>query len=594
MTEQEKQSLRERIEKLPAGGITYKTINGKRYPYLQWTEDGRQRSRVIKAYELAMLAEAIEERKKLEYQLKENPVRVAEKKASYGLSAVSHTGEQLRRFIMPVKGMEKRECYSVLRDYLYGDDSERVFILYGLRRTGKTTLIRQAIAEMDDEMFAKTAFLQVTRSNNLAQLNRDLRILAEEGYRYIFIDEVTMMEDFIEGAALLSDIFVSSGMKIVLSGTDSLGFVFTEDEQLYDRCIMLHTTWIPYREFDRVLGIHGVDEYIRYGGTMSLGNSKYNAPTFATKESADEYVDSSIAQNIQHSLRYYQEGGHFRNLRELYERGELTGAINRIVEDINHAFTLEVLTRPFRSGDLRLSAANLRRDRKHPSDILDRVDTEAITERLRKLLSIRNIEEQTVTITDAHRTEIKEYLDLLDITCDIPIVHMTDYNIRDRRAVITQPGLRFAQVKALIEELLQDETFRSYSLTERNYAAGRIVTEVQGRMLEDIVLLETRMARSDCKVFHLQFAVGEFDMVVCSPATESCEIYEIKHSAEIAPEQTRHLRDADKCNATAFRFGTITGKYVIYRGKSTEVDGIRYVNAEEYLLGLGKEKTAGV
>ncbi|MBO4696821.1 MAG: AAA family ATPase [Lachnospiraceae bacterium] len=594
MTEQEKQSLRERIEKLPAGGITYKTINGKRYPYLQWTEDGRQRSRVIKAYELAMLAEAIEERKKLEYQLKENHVRVAEKKASYGLSTVSHTREQLRRFIMPVKGMEKRECYSVLRDYLYGDDSERVFILYGLRRTGKTTLIRQAIAEMDDEMFAKTVFLQVTRSNNLAQLNRDLRILAEEGYRYIFIDEVTMMEDFIEGAALLSDIFVSSGMKIVLSGTDSLGFVFTEDEQLYDRCIMLHTTWIPYREFDRVLGIHGVDEYIRYGGTMSLGNSRYNAPTFATKESADEYVDSSIAQNIQHSLRYYQEGGHFRNLRELYERGELTGAINRIVEDINHAFTLEVLTRPFRSGDLRLSAANLRRDRKHPSDILDRVDTEAITERLRKLLSIRNKEEQTVTITDAHRTEIKEYLDLLDITCDIPIVHMTDYNIRDSRAVITQPGLRFAQVKALIEELLQDETFRSYSLTERNYAAGRIVTEVQGRMLEDIVLLETRMARSDCKVFHLQFAVGEFDMVVCSPETESCEIYEIKHSAEIAPEQTRHLRDADKCNATAFRFGTITGKYVIYRGKSTEVDGIRYVNAEEYLLGLGKEKTAGV
>ena len=593
MTEQEKQSLRERIEKLPVGGITYKTINGKRYPYLQWTEDGRQRSRVIKAYELAMLAEGIEERKKLEYQLNVKSVRVAEKKASYGLSAVSHTGEQLRRFIMPVKGMEKRECYSVLHDYLNGDDSERVFILYGLRRTGKTTLIRQAIAEMDEEMFTKTAFLQVTRSNNLAQLNRDLRTLEDKGYRYIFIDEVTMMEDFIEGAALLSDIFVSSGMKIVLSGTDSLGFVFTEDEQLYDRCIMLHTTWIPYREFNRVLGIHGVDEYIRYGGTMSLGNSRYNAPTFATKESANEYVDSSIAQNIQHSLRYYQEGGHFRNLRELYEKGELTGAINRIVEDINHAFTLEVLTRPFRSGDLRLSAANLRRDRKYPSDILDRVDTEAITERLRKLLSIRNKEEQTVTITDAHRTEIKEYLDLLDITCDIPIVHMTDYNIRDSRAVITQPGLRFAQVKALIEELLQDETFRSYSLTERNYASGRIITEVQGRMLEDIVLLETRMARTGCKVFHLQFAVGEFDMVVCSPETESCEIYEIKHSTEIAPEQTRHLRDADKCNATAFRFGTITGKYVIYRGKSMEVDGIRYVNAEEYLLGLGREKTAG-
>ena len=62
------------------------------------------------------------------------------------------------------------------------------------------------------------------------------------------------MEDFIEGAAIFSDIYASSGMKIVLSGTDSLGFAFTSKEQLYDRCIMIHTTFIPYREFENVLG----------------------------------------------------------------------------------------------------------------------------------------------------------------------------------------------------------------------------------------------------------------------------------------------------------------------------------------------------
>ena len=91
---------------------------------------------------------------------------------------------------------------------------------------------------------------------------------------------------------------------IVLSGTDSLGFLFTESEELYDRCILLHTTWIPYREFENVLGITGIDNYIRYGGTMSLGGRHYNTQsTFVTKRSADEYVDSAIAKNIQHSLR---------------------------------------------------------------------------------------------------------------------------------------------------------------------------------------------------------------------------------------------------------------------------------------------------
>lgn len=78
-------------------------------------------------------------------------------------------------------------------------------------------------------------------------------------------------------------------MKIVLSGTDSLGFFFSEDEQLYDRCIFLHTTFIPYREFEEVLGIKGIDEYICYGGTMSLGGVHYNEKsTFASKKSVDE------------------------------------------------------------------------------------------------------------------------------------------------------------------------------------------------------------------------------------------------------------------------------------------------------------------
>lgn len=586
MMQDERTALQARIDALPAGNITYKTINGKKYPYLQWQENGKQRGRRVKADELEALQEAISERKRLQALLKAAPQTAEEKSNDMHLTAFSRIGEDLKAFIQPVLSFRKRDCFAQLHEYLHGGSADKVFILYGLRRTGKTTMIRQAIAEMDEVMFSRTAFIQVTAANTLAQLNQDLRQLEKHGYRYVFLDEVTLMADFIEGAALFSDVFAASGMKIVLSGTDSLGFVFTEDQQLYDRCILLHTTLIPYREFDRVLGIRGIDAYIRYGGTMSMGGVQYNAPTFATKKSTDEYVNSAIARNIQHSLRYYQEGGHFRNLYALYEKNELTSAINRIIEDINHAFTLDVLTRRFRSHDLRMSAANLRRDRTAPSDILDQVDTDAITEQLRKLLEIRNKEEQTVEITDAHRKEIKEYLDLLDLTYDIPIVHMTDFNARDSRTVITQPGMRYAQAEALISRLILDDTFRTYDLQERNRASERILTEVKGRMMEDIVLLETQVARKGKEVFHLQFAVGEFDMVVFHPQTASCEIYEIKHSAEIVPEQTRHLRDEKKCADTASRFGTITGKYVIYRGKTQDVDGIRYVNVEEYLNAL--------
>ncbi len=206
-----------------------------------------------------------------------------------------------------------------LYDFVYGEPRDKVFILYGLRRTGKTTMIRQILADMSDADLAKTAFIQSTAKDILADVNRDLRELEEQGFRYIFLDEITLIEDFIQGAALFSDVFATCGMRIVLSGTDSLGLLSTGDEQLYDRCILLHTAFIPYREFETVLDIHGIDEYIRYGGTMSLGGAHYNeTSTFASKKSVDKYVDTAIAKNIQHSLRCYQYEDHFRHPQELY------------------------------------------------------------------------------------------------------------------------------------------------------------------------------------------------------------------------------------------------------------------------------------
>lgn len=102
---------------------------------------------------------------------------------------------------------------------------------------------------MDEAMVSRSAFVQITPRDTLAQLNADLKTLRDAGYEYVFVDEATLMEDFIEGAALFSDVFAAGGMKIVLSGTDSLGFLFAQDDQLYDRCVMLHTTFIPYREW---------------------------------------------------------------------------------------------------------------------------------------------------------------------------------------------------------------------------------------------------------------------------------------------------------------------------------------------------------
>ena len=577
------------IADLPAGSITKKTVNGKEYFYHRWTEDKKRREKYIPADELEDFRAQIEQRKALERELKALKKQLPKGK-SVDTSAFTtnvRTGEALHSFASPVRAYRKRECFRQLHDYIYGGQQDKVFILYGLRRTGKTTMIRQIFAEMSEAELAKVAFIQITARDTLADVNRDLKLLEAQGFRYVFLDEVTLMEDFIEGAALFSDVFAACGMKTVLSGADSMGFLFAEDEQLYGRCILLHTTFIPYREFESVLGIHGIDEYIRYGGTMSLGGIHYNeTSTFASRESADEYVDTAIARNIQHSLRCYQYEGHFRHLWDLYDKNELTSAINRVVEDINHRFTLEVLSQDWKSHDLGISASNLRRDRENPTDILDCIDLAAVTDSLRKLLEIRNKAEQTVKLDDVHAAEIKEYLDLLDLTREIDVLHLPDVGTKSSRTAIAQPGLRYAQADALIRSLLLDETFSALSLAERTAVQQRILTDIKGRMLKDIVLLETKLATPKKQVFVLQFPVGEFDMVVFDPNAGSCRIFEIKHSEEAAPQQYRHLIDAEKCAQTEHRYGPITERFVLYRGKDQVVEGIQYQNVEEYLKTL--------
>lgn len=104
---------------------------------------------------------------------------------------------------------------------------------------------------------------------------------------------------------------------------------------------------------------------------------------------------------------------------------------------------------------------------------------------------------------------------------------------------------------------------------------------------EIIVLLETKLANPKKEVFVLQFAIGEFNMVIFDPAAGSCEICEIKHSTEAVAQQYRHLIDEQKCKLTRHRFGPITGKYVLYRGEDMGMDnGVSYRNVEEYLITL--------
>ncbi|MCQ2507893.1 MAG: AAA family ATPase [Dorea sp.] len=607
-SEQKLEELKKRIDQLPKGNLTAKNIRGKIRMYLQWREDGKQKSRYIKASEEAAIERLIEERKKLEidYQMMVNGVSTTIETTAKTFSFYTNvlTGKQLEQAIKPVLGFEERECMEGLNRYLFHDFYGKVCLLYGLRRTGKTTMLFQAISKLQLE---KVAYIKVMRQDSLEELNKDLKLLFDLGIRYVFIDEVTLLEDFIDSASLFSDVYAMMGMKLILSGTDSLGFAISEQEELYDRTIMIHTTFIPFREYVRLLHIEDIDEYIRYGGTFRMGETDFDSKlladetiSFRDDESTRRYIDTAIARNIQHSLKCYEDGGHFRHLLDLQEAGELTGAINRIIEDMNHRFLVSVLVRRFKSHDLG-SAAQIERKNavlEGRTSILDEIDKEAVTKRLMEILEIKNKEEQRVEIRPSHVAEIKEYLKLLELVMDIPYETITGgtsehFSTKSLNAdsvehvVFTQPGMRYCQAQALVHAMMKDDIFRQYPARERKQILEKILEEVRGRMLEEIVLLETVKALPPHKkAFKLQFDVGEFDMVIVDEEQISCQIFEVKHTDQIHPNQYRHLSDEGKCSRIAFVYGDIVSKTVLYRGDEKVVDGIRYQNVVEYLKKL--------
>ena len=501
------------------------------------------------------------------------------------------TGTGLRALANSVAKYGKRDCFSTLQKFVAGSYDGKICILYGLRRTGKTTLLFQMLSDLPIE---KTAYIKVQTTDDMSRLTKDLKVLFELGYRYVFIDEITLLNDFIDTAAVLSDVFSMMGMKIVVSGTDSLGFAMANRDELYDRSVTIHTSFIPFREYARLLNIRSVDSYIEYGGTLKMENMSFDDPdaafdevAFRDDESTRKYIDTAISRNIQHTLKNDHYGEYFNQLRELYEKGELTNVINRIVQHMNHRFVLRVVEDEFKSHDFDSAKELLLHDLPaERATVLYDVDEKQILERLKAIIEVKEKSETTVSITQEHIDKVKKYLLMLDLIVNCP--ERYESGKQAEHIVFSQPGMRYAIAKALVYSLMQDAYFASISEADKAYITGKILDDVKGRMLEDIVLLEVcKAAPSTMEAFKFKFdAGGEFDMVIYDKTSQNCRIYEIKHSAKVNEKQTIHLRDAEKCQIVENRFGPISGKFVLYRGKDTFAEGVQYLNVENFLCGL--------
>lgn len=413
--------LRQELDQLPRGYISRKVIKGKIYFYHQWSENGKKKSKYLNPQQAADLETQIARRRVLEQTLRAAPGPAPKPSGMFYL-----TGEALRDAVRGVAGMKRRACLEQLEAYLFSPEYDRICVLFGLRGTGKSTLMRQALYRMRPQYFQQAVYIYVRQQDTSQALQWEMNRLFRKGYRYFFLDEITRIDDFFENVPVLFDPLIAAGVKIVLTGGDSLCFTLAQGSGLYDRMLLIHTTFLSYREHCRVLEEIPLEQYLHRGGFL-----RSDSP--ALLEGAKDYVDAALCRNISDSLERYEDGIHLRLLEQLHQADALDWAIRRSLE----RFCLEQVP---------------------PS------------QEFLEFMSLRELEDWSGGLNKGQLAQIKEYLKALDVIAPRNVEFIG--RPKEESLCFTQPGLLWSLACSLLEEpeVLEQRLLADTLLTEAKLA----------------------------------------------------------------------------------------------------------------------------
>lgn len=197
----------------------------------------------------------------------------------------------------------ERYCFSELMGRLRSGVDNRVTMLYGTRRTGKTVLMQQAVNCLIDSGIPEREIALVTVQKDKIDgdlLCKYMLVLMRLGIKYLFIDELTYVTGDINWVSLLSD--NTPGRIVVLSATDSLMLRELERTVLFERANVIRTTYISYEEFSFLYPKRNIKDYMRSGGILRSSEEYVEAHNVVNFERYQkyglDYIGSAVIDNI--------------------------------------------------------------------------------------------------------------------------------------------------------------------------------------------------------------------------------------------------------------------------------------------------------
>lgn len=468
----------------------------------------------------------------------------------------------------------KRFLFQDLVDFL-GTTGNKICSLYGLRRTGKTVLMQQAINYLDSiNELEHVALITINNDNTIgmSDVYHILDDLKRKGIRYVFIDEITFTRDFISSSSNLANVY-SSDFRIVITGTDSLGLRFAEEDTLYDRVVRLNTTYISYKEYKQLFPSKDIDDFLRLGGVLTQG-------VYCSNKGVNEYINTAIYNNICKSLLRYDNGKFFTPLVKLFDDGNLYSALLRTIDRNISKFTISTILRKYENSDLSSAYQILQNKLNLTTEFIEK-NIKSVSESFLYYMEIKSWEsENELFITQEELTVIQHHLLTLGVLTVI-----------GEEVIISQSGLRYFKAKELIKVLLDNEEFKSLDEIKREMIADTITGDVSGRILEDSVLLDTFKSLDPSIYIVRKFTLGskEVDMLVLDKTTKFVYLFEIKLSDKVVDKQYRWLIDSEISDYIFKEYdGIIVKRSVLYRGITKSIHlgesmNIDYINVEEFL-----------
>lgn len=390
----------------------------------------------------------------------------------------------------------ERDFVPYVRDYM-SRSNHKVLAIGGLRGTGKTVGLLQAVKELD----ACYVSAQIDEPETGADY---VSFLKNCGKKYIVIDEYSWIKD----RQLLDQYLytaVQDGKRIAITGTESITLDFLNYKDLLHRVDMVHCTLFSYDEYCRLNNMspckQTCESYLKNGGTFR----EYAVKNFDTMQN---YIKTAIIDNLAAYTRMPTEKATALVYSVLYKAVcpsnlDHVPVLSEDKSDVNNFLNLFGVDR-----DLELSEGEVKR----VGDILEQIGV---------VVKVPNWEKEQT------KTECKYYIVNPSLTCQLILAA---YDIAD----INRGILGFVYEASVVSHLWYKKSSEdNLYFLERQSDSGNnkeldiVVTQENGRF---VYLFECKL-RSDCKLSKKATILSD-EMDDCFPDGEILGRYVVYNGEE--------------------------------------------------------------